>query len=81
MLKFKNQINFNCKIKKKLQWKFLDERYFEKQLFVAKFESSFQEIRRRFEKGEKSRARCTSGKFRERGHIEKFYDLLKVFRE
>lgn len=45
----------------------MDERYFEKQLFVAKFESSFREIRRRFEKGGKSRARCTSGKFRERG--------------
>lgn len=38
MLKFKSQINFNCKIKKKkLQWKFLDERYFEKQLFVVKY--------------------------------------------
>lgn len=38
MLKFKSQINFNCKIKKKkLQWKFLDERYLEKQLFVVKY--------------------------------------------
>lgn len=80
MLKFKSQINFNCKIKKKkLQWKFLDERYFEKQLFVAKFESSFREIRRRFEKGGKSRARCTSGKFRERGAYWKVLRSIKSF--
>lgn len=62
-----------------MQWKFLDERYFEKQLFVAKFESSFREIRRRFEKGGKSRARCTSGKFRERGAYWKVLRSIKSF--
>lgn len=57
----------------------MDERYFEKQLFVAKFESSFREIRRRFEKGGKSRARCTSGKFRERGAYWKVLRSIKSF--